>query len=142
MVSKRIVLHFPAQLVNQPIVSNLVRRYDLEFSILKAYVTPDEEGLLVLEITGTEQACERGQEYLADVGVSVQPLSQDISRNDEQCIHCGGCIPSCPSGALSVVRPDMTIAFDNEKCIACALCIKACPTRAMELHFSQKVAQE
>lgn len=129
------MLHFPQRLVNQPIVSHLVRRYDLEFSILKAYVTPEEEGLLVLEIRGTEQACEQGQEYLASVGVSVQPLSQDIVRNDDRCTHCGACIPSCPSGALSVVRPEMTIEFDNEKCIACELCIKACPTRAMELHF-------
>lgn len=100
--------------------------------ILKAWI---QEGLLALEIQGTEQACEQGQEHLASVGVSVQPLSQAIARNDERCIHCGACIPSCPSGALSVARPEMIIEFDNEKCIACELCIKACPTRAMGLHF-------
>ncbi len=135
MVSKRIVLHFPKWLVDQPIVSDLVRRYDLEFNILKAYVTPQEEGLLVLEIRGSQEACEQGLQYMADAGVAVEPLSQDIARNDDRCIHCGACITSCPSDALSVDRDTMMVEFDNEKCIACELCIKACPTRAMVLYF-------
>ncbi|MDD3988102.1 MAG: NIL domain-containing protein, partial [Candidatus Omnitrophica bacterium] len=35
MVSKRIVLHFPHRLVNQPLVYKLVKEYDLQFNILK-----------------------------------------------------------------------------------------------------------
>jgi len=41
-VSKRIVLHFPKRLVDRPIVSRLVKDYDLEFKILKALVTTEE----------------------------------------------------------------------------------------------------
>jgi len=52
MVSKRIVLKFPHKLVDQPIVYRLVKDFDLEFNILKASVTPREEGLVVLEIWG------------------------------------------------------------------------------------------
>jgi hypothetical protein len=52
MISKRIVLHFPHRLVDQPIVYKLVKDFDLQFNILKAYVTPQEEGLMVLELSG------------------------------------------------------------------------------------------
>ena len=48
VVSKRIVLHFPQRVVERPIVCRLVKDYDLEFNILKAFFTPEEEGLMVL----------------------------------------------------------------------------------------------
>jgi ABC-type methionine transport system ATPase subunit len=51
-ISKRIVLHFPRRMVDRPIVSKLVKDFNLDFNILKASVTPDEEGLLVMELTG------------------------------------------------------------------------------------------
>ncbi|MEE9366326.1 MAG: NIL domain-containing protein, partial [Dehalococcoidales bacterium] len=51
-VSKRVVLHFPRRLVEQPVVYRLVKDYNLEFNILRASITaePEEEGLLVLEL--------------------------------------------------------------------------------------------
>jgi len=135
VVSRRIVLRFPPSLVGQPVVCNLTRRYDLEFSILRALVTPNEEGLLVLEIKGSETACGEGMEYLAEVGVQVQPLSQDIIRDEIRCTHCGACVGVCPSRALSLAADPMEVLFDNAKCLACELCIRACPVRAMEVHF-------
>ena len=50
VVSKRIVLHFPRRLVEQPVIYRLVKDYNLEFNILKALITlePEEEGLMVL----------------------------------------------------------------------------------------------
>jgi ABC-type methionine transport system ATPase subunit len=47
-VTKKIVLRFPKRLVDRPIVYRLVKDFDLEFNILKASVTPEQEGLLVL----------------------------------------------------------------------------------------------
>ena len=135
MVARRIVLKFPPSLVDCPIVCNLTRRYDLEFSILRASVTPREEGLLVLEVRGPESACQDGMDYLAEVGVHVQPLSQDILRNDSRCTHCGACVGVCPSGALVLDNGTMEVAFHNDRCIACEFCVRACPVRAMELHF-------
>jgi ferredoxin len=135
VVSKRIVLRFPHRLVDQPIVSNLVRKFDLEFNILKAYVTPREEGLLILELKGDDQAYEEGVSYLKDLGVSVQPLSQDIVRNAARCTHCGACVVVCPTDALVLDPLTRNVHFYDDKCIGCELCIKACPTRAMEAHF-------
>ena len=133
--SKRIVMHFPKRLVDRPIVSRLVKDYDLDFNILKASVTPEEEGLLVLEITGKQDNYDRGIEYLTKAGVRIQSLSQDVTRNEERCTHCGSCITVCPADAFQLESSTKKVLFLDEKCIACGICIKTCPPRAMELHF-------
>jgi ferredoxin len=135
MISKRIVLKFPHRLVDQPIVCRLVKDYNLEFTILKAYVTPREEGLLVLELTGENKDFERGMEYLKKAGVTIQPLSQDIIRNESRCTDCGACVTICPAEALVLDNLTRKVHFYDNKCIACELCVKACPVRAMEVHF-------
>ena len=63
-VSKRIVLHFPRRLVERSIVSRLVKDYNLDFNILKASVTPDEEGLMVLELSEKLWDYDKGIRYL------------------------------------------------------------------------------
>ena len=135
IVSKRIVLHFPSRLIDQPIVYRLIRDFDLEFNILKASVIPDEEGLMVLELCGEQESYDKGIDYLNKTGVRIQSLSQNVLRNDERCTHCGACITICPTGAFQLDPVTREVAFLDDRCIACALCIKACPPRAMELHF-------
>lgn len=135
MDSKRVVLKFPHKLIDQPIVYRLVKDFDLEFNILKAYVTPREEGLMVLELKGEEVNLDKALKYVKSLGVSVQPLSKDIKRNDSKCTHCGACVPICPTEALVTDSLTRKVLFYDTKCIACELCIKACPPRAMELHF-------
>ncbi len=134
-VSKRIVLHFPRRLVDRPIVYRLVKDYNLEFNILKAFFTPEEEGLMVLELKGKQEDYDKGIRYLTKTGVRIQSLSQDVTRNDERCTHCGACITICPTGAFELEPLTRRVNFYNEKCLACGLCIKTCPPRAMELHF-------
>ena len=79
-VSKRIVLHFPARLVDEPIVFNLVKDFNLTFNILKASIIPGEEGKMVMELTGEARDYEKGVKYLADHGVRIESLSQDVVR--------------------------------------------------------------
>jgi L-aspartate semialdehyde sulfurtransferase ferredoxin len=134
-VSKKIVLHFPKRLVDRPIVSRLVKDFDLDFKIVKASITPDQEGLLVMELTGERRDFDNGIRYLTDAGVQMQDLSQDVVRNEDRCTSCGACVTVCPAGAFEVDLRTREVTFDNGKCLACELCIKACPPRAMELHF-------
>jgi len=135
MTSERIVLKFPHRLVDQPIIYKMVKDFNLEFNILKAYVTPKEEGLLVLELKGEDMDLKKALTYLKSLGVTTQPLSKDIKRNEAKCTHCGACVPICPTGALVTDPVTRKVLFYDAKCIACELCIKACPPRAMELHF-------
>ena len=134
-VSRRIVLHFPRRLVDRPIVYRLIKVYDLEFNILKASVTPDEEGLMVLELRGEQADYDSGIMYLTKAGVRIQSLSQDVIRNEARCTHCGACITICPFDAFGVDPVTRQVDFYNDKCTACGLCIQACPPGAMELHF-------
>ena len=135
VVTKRIVLRFPQRLVERPIIYRLVKDYDLEFNILKASITPEQEGLLVLELKGEQEEYDKGIDFLVTGGVQIQSLSQDVTRNEERCTSCGACITVCPAGAFEVDPRTRIVSFNNEKCIACGLCIPACPPRAMEVHF-------
>ena len=135
MISRKIVLHFPQVLVDQPIVYKLVKDFDLQFNILKASVTSGQEGLMVLELTGKKENFDKGIEYLKSCAVLIEPLSKDVIRDEEKCTHCGVCVPVCPVDALVVEPQTRKIIFDNKKCIACELCVKICPPRAMEVRF-------
>ena len=135
VVNRKVVLKFPHQLIEAPIVCHLVRDYNLDVNILKAKITPREEGLLVLGLRGEEEAYRRGVDYLNELGVDIQPLSQDIVRNEDRCTHCGACVAVCPAHALTIEPETRKILFDQEKCIACELCVPACPPRAMEVHY-------
>ena len=133
MVCKRIVLTFPHNMVGRPIVYKLVKDYDLIFNILQAKITPQEEGVMVLELKGNKEKYAQGVKYITSMGVKIQPLDQDVTRDEDKCTHCGACVTICPSGALYTEKKTMKIIFDAEKCIACELCVKACPPRAMKV---------
>jgi Fe-S-cluster-containing dehydrogenase component len=130
-MEKKYVMHFPGKLVDKPIMSNLVKKFGLDFNILKAYVTPEEEGTLVLALQGTENNINDAVKHLKEIGVRVQPIGRGIKMIKELCTDCTACIPVCPVGALYRDTKDLSVKFDAEKCITCGICIKACPTKAM-----------
>ena len=134
-VSRRIVLHFPPLVTGQPVTYKLAREYDLVFNILKASVSPGQEGLMMLDLTGEKANYDRGMKYLKDIGVQVQPLSQDVLRDESRCTHCGACVAVCPAQAFTVDPETQQILFDHERCVLCGLCVKACPPRAMSIIF-------
>ncbi len=131
MAPKKIVLRFGSDISDKPIIYRLVKDYDLLINIVKANVNPQKEGTMVLEITGEQ--VEGGMEYLRKIGVQVQPLTQEIVRNEDKCTMCGSCTAICPTGALFIDRPSMEVRFDGDNCVVCHLCLKICPVRAMEV---------
>lgn len=134
-VKKKIVLHFTKNNVDRPIVSRLIREYGLDFNILKASISPGEEGLMIMELGGDQNDYDNGIRYLQSAGIEIQALSQDVLRNEERCTHCGACVTMCPTKAFSLEPQTRRVLFDNSKCVVCELCVRACPPRAMELHF-------
>lgn len=140
MFSKMLVLRFSKEIVDKPIISNLVRNYDLTFNILKAQIYPRKEGIVVLELCGSHQDFKHGLQYLKDVGVEIEPVAQGIRRDEERCYQCGACTAVCPTGALHIKRPEMEVLFESERCSACELCVKTCPARAMIVTFDKILA--
>ena len=131
MSPKRIVLRFAADIADKPIIYRLARDFDLVFNIIKANVNPQREGTMVLELTGEKY--DLGLEFLKSQGVRVQPLTEEVIRNEEKCTSCGACTAICPTGALHLERPSMEVRFDSDNCIVCQLCLKICPLKAMEV---------
>jgi ferredoxin len=135
MAATRIVLHYPKTMIDQPVVYHLARDYHLMFNILRADITPDAEGLMVLELSGDATDLERGLDYARQAGVRVQPLGNDVTRDEDVCTHCGACVTICPTAALAIDVKSREVAFDPEKCIACELCVPVCPPHAMRVQF-------
>ena len=134
-VSKKIVIHYTADNVDQPIIYELVKQYDLVFNILKARIFPRREGVIVLELIGPKTNFDKGIRYLKDKGLKVEPLSKNVNQNLDKCVHCGACTAFCSTSALSFDKVSMKVLFDVERCNGCELCVSACPVRAMEVNL-------
>jgi len=135
MYSHRIVLHFPKQVIEQPLICHMARRYDVDFSVLRAEIAEDAGGTMVLGLRGHETAVREALGYLEEQGVSIEPLRQDIRLDEDRCIQCGVCVGQCPTEALYVEAGTRRVRFDAEKCIACQQCVPACPVHAIFVTF-------
>jgi ferredoxin len=133
MYSKILVLRFSREVAQKPLVCSLVKKFNLDFNILNAQILPRKEGLLVLELSGDRKDFKNGVKFLEDQGVQVKNADQEVRRIEKKCTHCGACTAVCPTAALWVRRPEMTVEFDQTRCSLCELCVPACPTRAMKV---------
>jgi len=135
MYSKKIVIRYTPDIVQQPVIYQLVKQYDLVFNILKARIFPRREGVLVLELSGLKENFDQGIRFLKELGLKVEPLSKSVSQNTDKCVHCGACTAFCPTGALAFEKESFKVLFDAEKCNGCELCVSACPVCAMEINL-------
>jgi len=135
MYSKKIVIRYTPDIVQEPVIYQLVKQYNLVFNILKARISPRREGVIVLELSGSKEDFDLGIRFLKDMGLKVEPLSKSVSQNIDKCVHCGACTAFCSTGALSFEKQTQKVLFDPEKCNGCELCVSACPVRAMEINL-------
>jgi L-aspartate semialdehyde sulfurtransferase ferredoxin len=135
-MKKRVILRFKRNTIDKPVVYRLVKDYDLVFNILRANISPKAESMMVMEIDGEEANFAKGMEYLSQANIGIEPIEQDINRDEERCVHCGLCTSVCATEALEIDRETMRVGFDYEKCVACELCVRVCPVRAMNVSFT------
>lgn len=136
MITKKMLLFFPECETESPIVYHLVKDYDLMINIFRARVTPDEEGYLVLDVTGTDENIQKGISYLESLKIKVNETVKGVTWDKNKCIQCGSCVPHCPTDALSIPdRSAMEISFNSNECIECLSCIKVCPFGAVSSLF-------
>jgi L-aspartate semialdehyde sulfurtransferase ferredoxin len=136
MMKQRIILRFKKSKIDKPIVYRLAKDFDLVYNILRASVSPRAESMMVLEVEGDEANFKKGTEYLSDCGIAIEPIEQDINRNEDKCVHCGLCTSVCATQALDIDRETMRVRFDYAKCVGCELCVKVCPVKAMHVYFT------
>lgn len=134
-LSKKIVLIFPAYLAEKPITYHLIKDFDLVLNILRAKVTPNSEGRLVIELTGDEKKIGDGLEYMRSQNVIVEEMGREIVIDEESCMHCGICNSVCTTGALSIGHSDYKLQFNKDKCVLCGQCVDICPVDAICVMF-------
>ena len=72
MATKRIKLTFPQELIKEPLIFMMAKRFDIMPNIRRAKVT-ESVGEVVLELEGAEKDLEGGIAYLRERGVKVEP---------------------------------------------------------------------
>lgn len=126
MIHESAFLRFPKALVNEPVISRLVRDFDVEVNILQASITPEEDGHMFAIFGGERAAVGAAFGYLREREVRVVLPARNLVWDEELCVHCGACVGQCPSSAFSIGEGTGAVSFDPRRCIACELCVPAC----------------
>lgn len=135
MAKRRLVLTFPPDVVERPVVSLMIKEYDVITNILRAEVHEGEIGRMLVELEAEGRHLKKGIEYLKDQGVGVEDAITDIELDESLCISCGACTAVCLHGALKVEAPDWELVLDRERCILCGFCVDACPLQLITVKF-------
>lgn len=77
MAKKRVKFTFPKDLITDPVIFELGKKFDIVTNIRRADVREDM-GWVVLELEGGEDEIIRGLEWVTGTGVRVDPVSGDV----------------------------------------------------------------
>jgi len=77
MVKRGVKFTFPPELIKEPVIYNLGRRFKVVTNIRRADISGDK-GWVVLELQGKVDDIERGIAWVTDKGVRVDPVVGDI----------------------------------------------------------------
>ena len=74
---ERYSLSYPRSLIKEPILYQLVKKFDLIFNIRGASVS-EEMGLVAVEFEGSAEQIERALTWLRSTGVTVEPIEKNV----------------------------------------------------------------
>jgi len=81
MASACVHLTYPKEQISEPVIYYLGRDFDLVTNIRRANLSPDE-GWVVLELQGEQDAVEAGLAWLRSRGVQVETVSESGCREE------------------------------------------------------------
>jgi len=125
----RIKLTYSPEVVEKPILAEVILKTGLPVNILEAKVNA-QKGELVVSLPASGRKLEKILTMFKEAGVEVQKFTKVLQIDYERCTSCGACISPCPTKALRF-GPDWTLEFDEEKCVACRTCVAACPVKVI-----------
>lgn len=77
MAKQRLHLTFPEHLVQEPVIYNLGKQFEVITNIRRANVE-EKIGWVILEVEGSEDALAKGIAYLEERGVQVDRIDGDV----------------------------------------------------------------
>ncbi|MCP4602988.1 MAG: 4Fe-4S dicluster domain-containing protein [Proteobacteria bacterium] len=132
MSQKSAILNFPKSQIDRPVISHIVKNFDVEVNILKASITPEEDGRMFVIFEGKQKSINKALGYLEESKVQVILPTQNLIWNEDRCVACTACVGQCSSNAFTVDPKTFRVEYNSERCIACELCIPACFYKAVE----------
>ncbi|MDJ0763375.1 MAG: NIL domain-containing protein [Myxococcota bacterium] len=126
MIQKSAILNFPKSLLDRPVISRIIKEFDVEVNILQASITPEEDGRMFAIFRGQGQQVNSALSYLKESGIKVFLPVKNLVWDEDRCVHCTACVGQCPSSAFTVEQETYQVTYDAARCIACELCIPAC----------------
>ncbi len=73
----RVRLTFPQQLIKEPVIFTMAKKFDIMPNIRRARVT-DTVGEMILELDGDEGNIEKGIQSIKDQGIVVEMIEGDV----------------------------------------------------------------
>ncbi len=122
-------LKFSPKIVNKPVISDMIKDFDVTFNILRADITP-QGGEMLIEISGSE--AEEGTKYMEKEGIQLNPIKKVVKKDEDKCMDCGECLSLCPVEAICIDE-EWNVELDDKKCIGCGFCTYSCPTKAIKI---------
>ncbi len=77
MATRRVKLTFPSDLITEPLIYELGKKFEIISNIRRADVR-ESIGWVVLELKGDESEIDSGVEWMRLAGVRVDPISGDV----------------------------------------------------------------
>jgi ABC-type methionine transport system ATPase subunit len=75
MIKTRVRLTFPQELIKEPVIFTMAKKFEVMPNIRRAKVS-ESVGEVVLELEGSQQAVDQGIAYLRERGVLVDPVEE------------------------------------------------------------------
>jgi len=77
MTSRRVMLKYPENLIKEPLLFRMAKRFDVTPNIRRGRVT-ETVGELVVELEGSPENVKAGIAFLEEAGVRVEPVTGDL----------------------------------------------------------------
>ena len=76
-IKKLVELDYPNNLVTEPVLSKMIKKYDIQVNVRRASITKGF-GYVQMEIEGDEKVVKEALAELTRQGIDVNPIEKDI----------------------------------------------------------------
>jgi len=134
-MKKKLIITFPPENVEKPLVYTLIKDFNLWVNIHRAIIEPQKNGKIVVELRGEADMIEKGISYIKELGIGANELESDVVIDKDRCVDCGVCTSICPTGALKLDKDTYKLSLNYDECVLCGFCEETCPVGAISINF-------
>jgi len=85
-MKQRVNLTFPKSAISSPLAYRLARDFNIAANIIRAQIAPNQEGKMVLELSGDIDQLEVAIEWMRSQDIEVSTDKREIIINENLCV--------------------------------------------------------